>query len=58
MNICTDVFDAEELTGHEFSIGVQTPASTLYIKGTSKDEIRRFVSMTLTHPFETHKTLT
>lgn len=43
MNKCTDVFDAEKHTGHEYSIGVQVPDNdTLYIKGTSKDEIRRY----------------
>lgn len=42
MNKCTDVFDAEEKTGHEFAIGITVPSqSTTYVKGTSKDEIRR-----------------
>lgn len=40
MNKCTDVQDAEALTSHQFSLSVTTPATTLYVKGNSKEEIQ------------------
>jgi len=42
MNICTDVFEAEEATGHEYSIGIVVPNNlNLYVKGDNKEEIGR-----------------
>ena len=52
MNKCTDVFDAEERTGHEYSIGITVPNQpSSYVKGTSKDEIQRWVLITASHNF-------
>ncbi len=41
MNKCTDVYDAENMTGHQLSIAVKTPEKQIYIKGTDKHEINR-----------------
>ena len=45
MNVCTDVFDAEAVTSHDFSICVKTDDSVTYIKGVSRDEINRLVEV-------------
>ena len=42
MNTCTDVYDAENVTGHQFSIAVITPETFTYIKGNGKEEINRY----------------
>lgn len=44
MNKSTDVHDAENITGHLLSIAVSTAQKSVYIKGTSKEEITRLVS--------------
>ncbi len=41
MNRCTDVFDAEGVTSHALSIGIKTPDSSTFIKGTAKEETNR-----------------
>lgn len=33
-----DVFDADELTGNQFAIGLTTPEKLHFVKGTSKEE--------------------
>ncbi|XP_067941851.1 putative leucine-rich repeat-containing protein DDB_G0290503 isoform X2 [Watersipora subatra] len=51
MNKCTDVFDAEERTGHEYSIGITVPNQpSSYVKGTSKDEIQRWFDVLVMYP--------
>ena len=41
MNVCTNVVDAETITGHEFSICVMTEEKKTFIKGGGKEEITR-----------------
>lgn len=41
MNKCEAVVEAEDVTGHEFSLAVMAKQKRTYIKGTSKDEIGR-----------------
>ena len=43
MNKCTEVAEAESLTGHQFSFTVKTPDKTVYMKGSAKDETARYV---------------
>lgn len=47
MNVCSDVFDAEAATGHDFAICVATDNSKTYIKGVSREEINRCDDVTV-----------
>ncbi|XP_064639254.1 protein outspread-like isoform X2 [Lineus longissimus] len=50
MNECEDVFDAEEQSGHEFSIAIVVPQKTYYVKGTSREEINRWHDVLVMYP--------
>ena len=41
MNQCTDVVDAEEITGHQLSAAIVMSERSTYFKGTTKDETTR-----------------
>ena len=43
MNQCTDVVDAEEITGHQLSAAIVMSERSTYFKGTTKDETTRYV---------------
>lgn len=51
MNQCSDVFNSQEFTGHQYSIGIKAQDKTTYIKGTSKDEISRLAVVYLYFSF-------
>ena len=44
LNKCSDVYDAESITSHAYSIAVATPEHTTYIKGSAKEETNRYGS--------------
>lgn len=52
MNQCSEVFSAQETTGHQYSIGITSLDRVTYVKGTSKDEINRWVVVWGAEPTE------
>ncbi|XP_074647335.1 uncharacterized protein LOC141903192 isoform X2 [Tubulanus polymorphus] len=50
MNVCDDVFDAEEISGHQFSIAIVLPQKTDYIKASCKEEINRWYDVLIMYP--------
>eukprot|EP00106_Octopus_bimaculoides_P013154 XP_014780596.1 PREDICTED: cytadherence high molecular weight protein 2-like [Octopus bimaculoides] len=50
MNKCVDVYDAENHTGHQFSLAVVIPEKIYYIKGTLKEEISRWFEILVVYP--------
>ena len=42
MNTCTEVVSAEDVTGHQYSIAINTPITVVYVKGGSREEINRW----------------
>lgn len=55
MNQCSDVFNSQEVTGHQYSIGIKAQDKTTYIKGASKDEISRSADLLQFMPFSLRK---
>ncbi|XP_013404544.1 myosin-2 heavy chain isoform X3 [Lingula anatina] len=50
MNKCTDVFGAEEVSTHQFSIAIVVPQKTYYVKGTNREEINRWHDVLVMYP--------
>ncbi|CAH1795357.1 unnamed protein product [Owenia fusiformis] len=57
MNKCTDVYDAEDATTHDFSVAIQLPQKIYYVKGTAKEEIQRWHDVLVMYP-KSNKTKT
>ncbi|XP_067672878.1 uncharacterized protein [Haliotis asinina] len=50
MNKCSDVQEAEKVTGHINSVSVMTPDKTIYIKGESKEESQWWYDVLIEFP--------
>lgn len=50
MNKCVDVYDAESITGHQYSLAVAIPEKIYFIKGNGKEEISRWYEVLVVYP--------